>query len=256
MRGREPSSASHLPAARPTVCPKRASWRCGLRVLLCAVLLPLIIACSAARQTAVDPGYYRVQRGDTLTHIARKAGRTVDELRRWNRLPNANRISVGQVLRISPPGNTARTPPVKTTPPLNRGKSASTSTPSPAPPPAPTLALVRPAPGQIVQSYNGSTSRGITIANAVGTPVVAAAAGSVKYAGAGLRAYGNLVIIQHDSRHLTIYAHNRALLVKEGQNVSQGQKIAEMGGTGSNRVALYFELRRDGQPVNPSGAFR
>jgi len=108
----------------------------------------------------------------------------------------------------------------------------------------------------MVQTYNGSSSRGITIANVAGTPVVAAAAGTVMYANDGLRAYGNLIIIQHDANYLTIYAHNRKLLVKEGQKVAQGQRIAEMGATGSHQVALYFELRHNGQAVDPSGAFK
>jgi len=229
-----------------TACQKQAQSCRGLRILLCIVLLPLLVACGALRQSGVEPGYYLVQHGDTLTHIARKTGRTVAELQRWNTLPNANRIRVGQVLRVSPPGK-VDTPPGKS-PPAPTTTAVST--------PATSLSLVRPAQGQIVQSYNGSTSRGVTISNVAGTPIVAAAAGSVKYAGSGLRAYGNLIIIQHDDSHLTIYAHNRILLVQDGQKVSQGQKIAEMGDTGSNRVALYFELRRNGKPVNPVGAFK
>lgn len=241
-----------LPIPAPAL-PVRARRRKGLRLLACALVLPLIVACGT-RQGPVEPGHYRVQRGDTLTQIARKEGRTVDELRRWNKLNNANLIEVGQVLRVAPPGG-ANTPPARS-PSSGPDKTGGASTGGGKPAPAPTIRLARPAQGQIVQQYNGSSSRGITIANTAGTPVVAAAAGSVMYAGTGLRAYGNLIIIQHDSSHLTIYAHNRKLLVKEGQKVGQGQKIAEMGDTGSNRVGLYFELRRNGQAINPSSAFQ
>jgi len=228
--------------------------RRGLGVLLGAALLALLVACASLSQVGTKPGHYRVQRGDTLSQIARKSGRTVDELRRWNKLNNVHQINVGQVLRITPPATSARAPSARPTP--AKRASAPPAARKPAPTPAISLKLVRPAQGQIIQDYNGSSSRGLTIANVAGTPVVAAAAGSVMYVGSKLRAYGNLIIIQHDSQHLTVYAHNRSLLVKEGQKVAQGQKIAEMGSTGSNRIALYFELRRNGQPINPASAFR
>jgi len=233
--------------------------RHGLRALLLPGLLvatlPWLAACGT-RQAAVAPGYYRVRRGDTLMQISRRTGHSVEELRRWNRLANANRIQVGQVLRVTPPRSAAALP----AKPASAAKPAVTrAAPAPAKPAPITparITLVRPAQGRIVEAYNGTSSRGLTIANAAGTPVVAAAAGSVMYASDGLRAYGNLIIIQHDVNYLTIYAHNRKLLVQEGQKVAQGQRIAEMGSTGSHRVALYFELRRNGQPVDPSSAFK
>jgi len=232
-----------------------------LRVWSGAVLLAALAACGT-RLPPVEPGYYRVVRGDTLFQISRQTGRTVGELRRWNGLTNVHQIRAGQVLRVVPPGNATTSAGRSVAP-----KPAPNSTPKPAVKPmpvkpateVPAIRLARPAQGRIIQPYSAS-SRGITIANQAGTAVVAAAAGSVAYASNGLPAYGNLVIIQHDRHHLTIYAHNRRLLVKEGQQVGQGQRIAEMGNTGSNRAgkpaALYFELRRDGQPVDPSGMFR
>jgi len=228
--------------------------RHGLRALLSIAVLPWLAAC-ATRQAAVAPGYYRVRRGDTLTQIARRTGQSVAALRRWNQLSNANHIQAGQVLRVAPPGG------VSTAAPLRSPSARPTTPPRPTPaqptPVSPTrIVLVRPAQGRVVTPYNGSSSRGLTIANAAGTPIVAAAAGSVMYAGDGLRAYGKLILIQHNDHYLTIYAHNRKLLVKEGQKVAQGQRIAEMGATGSHRVALYFELRRNGQAVDPSGSFK
>jgi len=249
------------------------SRRQALRALalpgLLAAVLPWLAACGM-RQAAVAPGYYRVRRGDTLMQISRRTGHSVEALRRWNRLSNANRIQVGQVLRVAPPSSangtlTATVKPASPKPATPKPaspkpaspKPASPKPPAPRPTPAPVrIALVRPAQGRIVTTYNGSTSRGLTIANAAGTPVVAAAAGSVMYASNGLRAYGNLIIIQHDAHYLTIYAHNRKLLVQEGQKVAQGQRIAEMGSTGSQRTALYFELRRNGQAIDPAGAFK
>jgi len=86
----------------------------------------------------------------------------------------------------------------------------------------------------------------------VGEPVLAAAYGKVVYAGNSLRGYGNLVIVKHDNTYLTAYAHNSKLLVKEGDSVRKGQKIAEMGDTDTNSPKLHFELRVNGKPVNPT----
>ena len=108
-----------------------------------------------------------------------------------------------------------------------------------------------PAQGKVTRGYDGSGSNGIVISNASGTSVVAAAAGTVAYSGSGLRGYGHLVIVKHNASFLSIYAHNSKLLVKEGQRVTQGQKIAEMGNSDSKQVGLYFELRYDGQAVDP-----
>jgi lipoprotein NlpD len=107
-----------------------------------------------------------------------------------------------------------------------------------------------PAEGQLVNKFS-VTSKGIDIAGKEGSPVYASAAGRVVYSGNGLRGYGNLVIIKHNSLYLSAYAHNRHLLVKEGQVVVRGQKIAEMGHTGLGKTILHFEIRRDSRPVDP-----
>ena len=117
---------------------------------------------------------------------------------------------------------------------------------------APAVSLVWPAQGEVIRGFDGKTSKGIDIGNVPGTKVVAAAGGTVVYAGNGLRGYGNMLIVKHDSEYLTAYAHNRALLVKEGQSVAQGQQIAEMGDTDTNRVMLHFELRYLGRSTDPS----
>jgi murein DD-endopeptidase MepM/ murein hydrolase activator NlpD len=104
----------------------------------------------------------------------------------------------------------------------------------------------------VIRGFDGRNSKGLDIANAPGTPIVAAASGTVVYAGNGLRGYGNLLIIKHDADYLTAYAHNRALFVKEGETIAQGQKIAEMGSTDSDRSMLHFELRYQGKSIDPA----
>ena len=104
----------------------------------------------------------------------------------------------------------------------------------------------------MIRSFDGANSKGIDIANVAGTPVFAAAGGTVVYASNGLRGYGNLLIIKHNADYLTAYAHNRTLLVKEGETVQQGQKVAEMGDSDNDRVMLHFELRYDGRSIDPT----
>jgi lipoprotein NlpD len=109
-----------------------------------------------------------------------------------------------------------------------------------------------PAKGKVITQFSESTSfKGIDIAGSAGQPVTASAGGKVVYAGSGLRGYGKLVIIKHNDSYLSAYAHNRDILVKEGQQVVKGQKIAEMGNTDSDQVKLHFEIRRQGKPVDP-----
>lgn len=109
-----------------------------------------------------------------------------------------------------------------------------------------------PAKGKVVGAFSETaTLKGIDIAGAAGTPVVASAAGTVVYAGSGLRGYGKLIIIKHNRTYLSVYAHNRDILVAEGQAVTKGQKIAEMGNTDASEVKLHFEIRRLGTPMDP-----
>ena len=109
-----------------------------------------------------------------------------------------------------------------------------------------------PAKGKLVTGFSDTANlKGIDIAGTAGQPIVASAAGRVVYAGTGLRGYGKLVIIKHNAKFLTAYAHNREILVKEGQQVARGQKIAEMGNTDADQVKLHFEIRRQGKPMDP-----
>ncbi|NML29617.1 peptidoglycan DD-metalloendopeptidase family protein [Paraburkholderia antibiotica] len=229
-----------------------------IKRLGCAALLALLAACGSA---PVGPGYYRVERGDTLSKIARGNRQSVPNLVRWNNLTNPDAIEVGQVLRVAPPGGAASTSgAIRSNGSGSSGGASASAAPRPTPPdngpttaPVP-ISLIWPVDGTVIRRFDGSNSKGIDIAAAAGTPVVAASSGTVVYAGNGLRGYGNLLILKHDANYLTAYAHNRALFVKEGQSVQRGQKIAEMGDTDSDRVMLHFELRYQGRSIDPSKA--
>jgi lipoprotein NlpD len=110
-----------------------------------------------------------------------------------------------------------------------------------------------PAKGKLVGTYSETANlKGIDIAGKAGEPVLASATGKVVYAGTGLRGYGKLIIIKHNNTFLSAYAHNREILVKEGQQVTKGQKIAEMGNSDADQVKLHFEIRRLGKPMDPA----
>ncbi|CAG9243141.1 Uncharacterized lipoprotein YgeR [Paraburkholderia caribensis] len=218
----------------------------------------MVAALAACGSAPVGPGYYRVERGDTLYKIARSNRTSVESLTRWNKLSNPDSLEVGQVLRVAPPPGTATASTGSTRSSASASASASASSSSrsaaadtPAAP-ASSISLIWPATGNVVRGFDGNNSKGIDIANAAGTPVFAAASGTVVYASNGLRGYGNLLIIKHNADYLTAYAHNRSLLVKEGETVQQGQKIAEMGDSDNDRVMLHFELRYAGRSIDPA----
>jgi len=210
------------------------------------------------------PGYYRVKRGDTLARIALDNGQSPRDVAQWNNMSNPNQIEVGDLILVKPPAGSksAVKPAVK--PPSNID-TAKTDAPkvdaakADAPKPEaskemvaePGIRLSWPAKGKVTEEFNDK-NKGIDIAGKLGDPVTAASDGKVVYAGNSLRGYGNLVIIKHDNTYLTAYAHNRTLLVKEGDTVKKGQKIAEMGDTDATSVKLHFELRVNGKPVNPT----
>lgn len=155
---------------------------------------------------------------------------------------------------------------------LRSDGGASDSKPAPAPAPAPAaapaaqaapaapaaqageerLVWIWPTEGKVIATFDEGKNKGVDIAGKAGQQVVAAGAGKVMYAGSGIRGYGNLVIVKHSNSLLSAYAHNRSILVKEGQNVNRGQAIAEMGDSDADRVKLHFEIRQQGKPVDPS----
>ncbi|QFS39002.1 LysM domai [Burkholderia cepacia] len=208
-----------------------------------------------------------MKRGDTLTGIASANGCSIADLRTWNKLGANGRLRMGQVLRIVrqqplPPPGTAGMQAASSAASNGAGSGpasaqATASTASDRQVVKETkrhaggVALKWPANGKIVDGFRPGQNRGIQIAGRPGDPVRAAADGRVMYAGTGLNDYGSLIIVQHNADFLTAYAHNRKLLVKTGDIVRQGDEIAEMGDLDNSRVALLFEVRRDGKPVNP-----
>lgn len=149
------------------------------------------------------------------------------------------------------------------------GKSEQRESAVAAPSPAPAVAAIAPAPapavpeeeklswmwpseGKVVATFDEGKNKGVDIAGKAGQQVVAAGAGKVMYAGSGIRGYGNLVIVKHSNSLLSAYAHNRSIVVKEGQSVNKGQMIAEMGDSDTDAVKLHFEIRQQGKPVDPS----
>ncbi len=227
-------------------------------------------------ENAGKPGYYTVKPGDTLIRIGLESGQNWKDLMKWNNFENPNVLEVGQVLRVVPPGAdpnavatravvsakvetrpldaTKGTPPVAAS--VATAASGASSQPAASAPAAregdDNINWLWPAGGAVLSAFDESRSKGLTIAGKPGDPVLAAADGRVVYAGSGLRGYGNLVILKHNSTYLTAYAHNQALLVKEDQSVRRGQKIAEMGSTDAERVQLHFEIRRQGKPIDPA----
>lgn len=227
-------------------------------------------------ENAGKPGYYTVRQGDTLIRIALEQGQNWRDIVRWNTIDNPNVIEPGQVLRVAPPAEavvarpvppsaitaSAATPALGTAPaattvasaPRPVASSAVAASPAPAATPEDDIAWGWPAPGNtsVLATFDEVKNKGLDIAGKAGDPVLAAADGRVVYAGAGLRGYGNLLILKHNNIYLTAYAHNQTLLVKEDQTVRKGQKIAEMGSSDADRVKLHFEIRRQGKPVDPA----
>ncbi|MDO8450649.1 MAG: peptidoglycan DD-metalloendopeptidase family protein [Rhodoferax sp.] len=225
-------------------------------------------------ENAGKPGYYTVKPGDTLIRIGLDHGQAAKDIARWSNLENPNRLEVGQVLRVVPPTATVTASGVVAKPVTQASATSVASVPAPAASAekpaaaAPTPASSAPAPaaatgedeiawiwptnGPVLAGFDEVKNKGLDIAGTAGDPVVAAADGRVVYVGAGLRGYGNLIILKHNNTYLTAYAHNQTLLIKEDQSVRKGQKIAEMGSSDADRVKLHFEVRRQGKPVDPA----
>ncbi len=222
------------------------------------------------------PGFYTVRPGDTLLRIALEFGQNWRDIVRWNGMENPNVLEVGQVIRVAPPtgAGSAEVAAVRPVTPASATAMPPAQSASEARPPA--VAASAPAaatgsaravdaadddlpwgwpttgPAVVLAGFDESRNKGLDLGGKAGDPVLASADGRVVYAGAGLRGYGNLIILKHNNTYLTAYAHNQTLLVKEDQTVRKGQKIAEMGNSDADRVKLHFEIRRQGKPVDPT----
>ena len=236
------------------------------------------------RQLIVVPEFYTVKPGESLSSIAAKYGLNYMDIAQLNNIQAVDKIYINQSLRLRARNgqqtSTVRVSPIvqsteikresvkleqpiiKNTQPITPQQNGVglASTPNTVPnitiPVTPQLSSdgqwVKPTAGNVLQHYDLAQNRkGIRFSGNVGDPVVAARAGEVLYADDGLPEYGKLVLINHAGGYITAYAHNNNLLVKVGDRVTAGQKIAEMGKTGTDRVMLEFQIRLDGKPIDP-----
>jgi lipoprotein NlpD len=215
---------------------------------------------------AITGSSYRVQAGDTLRKIASRANLDHRQIAAWNQLSSPDRIFVGQVLKLTPPGEGgARSSNRATGADSGRAvdrpaATAATGALRPAvtkprhatPAPADNLRWQWPTSGRVLERFSGGDSarKGIKIGGKSGQAIVAAEGGEVVYSGSGLVGYGPLIIIKHNNDYLSAYGHNRKLLVQQGDQVAKGSRIAEMGLAGGSPL-LHFEIRRGGNPVDP-----
>lgn len=247
----------------------------SMRLLLVLVVTFLLEACGGSGALApvkrlgaggARPYYYVVKQGDTLSSIGRRYGLNYHQLARWNEIPPPYLIYAGQKLRLMPPARKiARYSDVTATSRLGKGADSSPSATTQSGTPKETLSWASgvrtiqgvswrwPTRGEVVQTFSAAKPghKGVEIAGQLGQPIVAAADGKVVYSGTGLPRYGKLIIVKHNDHFLSAYAYNQVLMSKEGEVVEGGQKIAEMGRSGANRVKLHFEIRYNGEPVDP-----
>jgi len=229
--------------------------------------------------------HHTVRKGETLYSISWSYGEDYKNIARWNNIKPPYVISDGQVLRISPPSEKvqrssqladvkkqdielapdsvkkAKLKPSVSNKDLANKLTAGSAVEILKPAKRAVTALKNhkidkwywPVKGKLLKAYSKKAAghNGIDIAGQSGAKIRAAAPGNVVYAGSGIPSYGNLLIIKHNNKYLSAYAHNRTLLVNEGDNVKVGQIIAEMGQTGTDRDKLHFEIRLNGRPVNP-----
>lgn len=249
-------------------------------VLSSAVVATVVLSgCASKPQVnnsaryATAPNFYTVRSGDTLSGIAARYGLSYLSIAEMNDIAPPYRIYVGQSIRLKA-GNAPRTTstrPVTQAAPMQRQTvtlpttpvtpapvtSTTTTTTSSTTPSTPvrssTLRWVKPSQGAVIAQFNlASNIKGIRYGGNVGDPIYAAADGQVVYAADGLKEYGNLILIKHIDGYITAYAHNSKMNVSSGQNVTAGQKIAEMGSSGATRTMLEFQVRLDGKPINPT----
>lgn len=219
-------------------------------------------------------GQHMVKSGETLYGIAWRYGRDYRELGSANGLRPPWTLMPGQVVRLDKRGRTPATaiakagparsqasvPGVSARTPQSTRKPVITQKPDTSAPLSSQIQTVAdikwrwPHFGTVIANFSalGKVNKGIDIAGKSGDSVRAAADGSVVYAGSGLLGYGNLVIVNHSEQYLSAYGHNRKIRVKEGESVQAGQVIAELGNSGTERTMLHFEIRKNGNPVNPA----
>jgi len=205
----------------------------------------LLASCGSSRWQET-PQTHIVRRGETLFSISWRYGKDPSDVARWNRLGDGSLIYPGQVLRLTPAGGSR---------PATGDRSRGAPAPRPLPdiPAQPMPAWAWPTNGRISVEFGAKpgTGTGVLINGKAGQPITAAASGRAVYAGSGLIGYGKLIIIKHNDTYLSAYGYNTSLMVKEGEQIKKGQRIATMGEGPERKPRLHFEIRRNGQPVNP-----
>ncbi|NHO68299.1 peptidoglycan DD-metalloendopeptidase family protein [Aestuariicella hydrocarbonica] len=231
-------------------------------------VLLLLSACSSNKapvQDRMSPGsnklqHHIVSRGETLYSIAWRYGIDYKELARRNSINRSYTIYPGQKILLSGKVVSRQASARKAKPAVKTVSSTRSKTTTTTKKPVKTPSVkdgrptwIWPAQGRVLAGFSSSKSlnKGVDIEGRLGESVVAAASGMVVYAGSGIRGYGNLVIVKHNEAYLSAYAHNSKLLVKEQGFVKAGQKIAEIGNSGTDRSKLHFEIRHQGKPVDP-----
>ena len=215
--------------------------------VLLALVLVWISGCVA--NTSRYSGYdiHTVRKGETLSLIAQRYGMDYRDLARWNNLGSGTLIYPGQQISLVPPSGGSRT--------VASSKPATTpgSMRRPSRPVQPSPAWGWPTNGRLIAGFNGKpgSGTGLLIGGKSGQTVRAAASGKVVYSGGGLIGYGQLIILKHNDTYLSAYGHNASLLVKEGEQIKKGQHIATMGEGPGLEPRLHFEIRRNGEPVDP-----
>ena len=199
-----------------------------------------------------------VRPGDNLYSISFLAGENYLDVAVWNNMDPEETIYPGQVIKLYPKEGTTSTPSKRPTAtssadvPIEQSADETNQQIIVGSTQVSSSGWIWPAQGKLVATYSQSQRRnGIQIAGENGAPIRVSANGRVVYSGTGLIGFGRIIIVKHSKRLLSVYAHNSRVVVKEGDTVSQGQKIAEMGSTDTNRVKLHFEIRQDGKPVDP-----
>jgi lipoprotein NlpD len=193
-----------------------------------------------------DYRYHTVRSGETLFEIAWQYGMDHHDIARWNRLGDGSLIFPGQKLRLTPPSGSSA-------PAASSPSTATKSHKTASKPEQPSPAWAWPAKGPVKAEFDGRAGHesGLLIAGRRGQAIQAAASGRVVYAGSGLIGYGELIIVKHNDTYLSAYGHNASVLVKEGDTIKKGQRIATMGEGPGLEPRLHFEIRRNGEPVDP-----
>ncbi len=205
------------------------------------------------------PNYHQVKRGDTVSQIAARYRLNYRQIGAMNNLDSKYTIYSGQWLKLWQGSQAATNNSTYTSSNNQTVNPSPTYNPSPAPVPAynntanSTSGYQYPTQNQVIRNFDATGGNmGMWFAGKVGDPVLASQSGTVLYSGNGLAEYGNLIMIRHSDNYITAYAHNSELLVREGEQVQSGQRIANMGNTGqTTQVALEFQVRLNGNPIDP-----